>query len=460
MGARSEFFDQVLFQADTGLGGSGLRDVLDRLGPSISRSYAGRPLEEAAVHAGVGRLYLGAGEPKKAEPHLLRAWELTRGPDQTSDPAQDFRLLADLARAARKVHGPAAARERQVAMLELGVRTLRESAPELARSLEELARLAQDPDARTKFLQRLDAVVDLATRRPGSGEGTVQFVGPMLASLGQLLLDEGFEAGGLVLERLEAEVRKYCDDHELLLPLGRFAESLLQLGSFDDARRLATEVLATLDALLVGDHWLRLKCRRIRGLALVMLGQERGGEAELVGLQEQLGSLDPDANEEARAAATCLRELCERLGAARRLGSFCRASATRWLEAGAGPGPWPPAWWPATADGLPAPALAAARDALEALHAAGGAPSARAALGGILLREDRAEEALAHLEAARSAFASAPPELLADLVQAFRGVGRAADAQAAFETLEAAARTAATERTLRALARARAHLRR
>jgi hypothetical protein len=60
----------------------------------------------------------------------------------------------------------------------------------------------------------------------------------------------------------------------------------------------------------------------------------------------------------------------------------------------------------------------------------------------LLLRLERYEAALAELEAARKGLDPPPPELLADLVRAYRAAGRSADASAPQVLIEQSARSA------------------
>ncbi|MGA9826963.1 MAG: tetratricopeptide repeat protein, partial [Rhodanobacteraceae bacterium] len=54
-----------------------VREVLDRARASVGRRFAGRPKEEAAVRATLGRSYLGIGDHTQARRQLQRALDLT-----------------------------------------------------------------------------------------------------------------------------------------------------------------------------------------------------------------------------------------------------------------------------------------------------------------------------------------------------------------------------------------------
>jgi non-specific serine/threonine protein kinase/serine/threonine-protein kinase len=455
--ARAEFADLVLLYGDPGTGerAPSLRDVLDQLGSAIERRYGGHPLEESAVRASVGRAFLSAGAAAKAEPQLRRAWELA-APNQDEEPLPTFLLLNDLARATRKVHGLEAGREYGAALLELGMRGLRARAPDLAQDLAGLADLARRPEVRPEFARRLDDVIARVSRLPPTDEAA-QYASRMLGTLMLLLEDRDLGAGQLMLARLEAAARSMLDEADLVLLLARFAEYQLRPGAYAEARRLAGDVLSMLDDLGFGNHWVRLQAERQRGLALALDGETAAGETALLALRARLWSLGGDANEQALAAARCLQELCDRLDG--RLEPFCRDSLDRWRAAQARGDSGP--WWPAWEEGLPVAALAAAGGALAALPQSEQKAPVRAALGGVLLRQQRTAAALVELEAARASASAAWPELLADLVRAYHASGRDGDAAAAFTELEAtAARAVPAARGERALARARADLRR
>jgi serine/threonine protein kinase len=460
--ARAGFADLVLLYGDPGTGerAPSLRDVLDRLATTIGRRYGDQPLEEIAVLASVGRAYLSAGEAAKAEPLLRRAWDLA-APSQDEEPLPTFLLLSDLARATRKVRGLDAGRGYGAALLELGMRGLRARAPDLAQTLAALAEMARRPEARADFARRLDDVIARVSGLPPTDEVAL-YASRMLGTLMLLLDDRDLAAGQLMLARLEAAARSMLEKADLVLLLVRFAERQLRPGQYAEARRLAGDVLSMLDDLGFGNHWLRLQAERQRGLALALDGEAAAGETALLALRARLWSLGADANEQAQAAARCLRELCERLADAGRLEPFCRDSLERWRAALARGDD--AAWWPAWEEGLPAAALAAANGALAALPEAArtapiGGAQVRAALGGVLLRQERTAAALVELEAARAGAAPAWPELLADLARACHASGRGGDAAAAFAELEAAAaRAVPAARGERALARARADL--
>jgi len=189
----------------------------------------------------------------------------------------------------------------------------------------------------------------------------------------------------------------------------------------------------------------------VLGLAMALGKDDAAGEVQLVALRDQLRDLGPGANEHARAAANCLKELCTRLESRDRLAEFLQASLARWRKAADGT-----AWWPADLDDAPAAARDAALAALQSLPEDQRRPLDRMALGAVLLRLDRYEAARRELEAAAAGSSDLPPELLADLVRVRMRQGDSKAAESAASQLEALANatSSATPRIRAALLRA------
>lgn len=78
--AVNRFLNEDLLAAANPYGQSGpdlrVRDVLDRARDAVGRRFAGRPVEEGAVRATLGRAYLGIGDHAEARIQLSRALEL------------------------------------------------------------------------------------------------------------------------------------------------------------------------------------------------------------------------------------------------------------------------------------------------------------------------------------------------------------------------------------------------
>ncbi len=431
-----DFFELVVFQADPGTGAAPptLREVLDALTPTLERRFAGKSFEEAAVRAAIGRAYLGAGEPGKAEVQLRRAWELTAQLPE-AEPTESLLLLGDLARVTLKLRGMQATRDYYEELLRRGVAALQASDPVLARTLQDLAAFAEDGERHAEFLTRLDQVLqDAAPKAPDA-----RVTNTLLAMFGLVLQDADYPANDELLMRLEAATRNALqDEFDLQLALGRQAEALLRRGAIAPALRLAKEVGTGLVAVLQQDHWLRLQMERLRGLCLSLSGEEAAGETALLNLQQRLRDLDNRANEQARAAANCMVELCARLETTALLEPFLTRSLARWQRA-ADETPELEPWWPARVAGLPATATELAARLVAATSAASRSAPTAAVLGALLLRAEHSEAALEALQRARQLGTSSTPELLADLVLAEVRLGHTVAADQAFAALSAMA---------------------
>src|SRR5262249_8109418 len=143
------------------------------------------------------------------------------------------------------------------------------------------ADLARRPEARPEFARRLDDVIARVSGLPPTDE-VAQYASRMLGTLMLLLEDRDLGAGHLMLARLEAAARSMPDEWALVLLLVRFAEHQLRSGAYAEARRLSGDVLAMLDGLGFGSHWLRLQAERLRGLALALDGEAAAGETALL----------------------------------------------------------------------------------------------------------------------------------------------------------------------------------
>ncbi|MBX3461705.1 MAG: serine/threonine protein kinase [Planctomycetes bacterium] len=457
--AVADYFEFLLFYGDpgTGHGVPSLRDVLDRLAPTIATRLGDQPIAEAAVRAAVGRAYLAMGEAAKAEAQLALAWQLAAA-QADADPGVAGLVLYDLARARRLAGGPGAGRGELVAMFDLGIRALAEQAPDLVPALQRLVEpLRGGGSPWAEVLVACDAALEALAGKPWDAAAT-RLAARLVSAVGQLLQDAGVAGSEPLLDRLEVVARGGLGgDVDFLLLLGRFAERQLDAGRWASARRLAAEVLASLDARGVRDHWLVLQCERVRGLALALADEPAAGEAALLALQRRLEGLPADANASAHAAAAALAELCVRLDGLGRRDAFLAASLQRWLEAVATDrAPLP--WWPAALEGLPLDAVAAARTIVERELASGGGRLLPALRGALLLREDRAEAAAAAFEAAFAGASEVAPEVLAEAAIARHRVGRGAAAAELVAVLrqQAAAEDPLAMRAKKALVRAQA----
>ncbi|HEX5051763.1 MAG TPA: serine/threonine-protein kinase [Planctomycetota bacterium] len=457
--AVGDFFEFVLFFGDPGTDARppSLREVLDRLTPTIDQRFRDQPIEAAAVHAGVGRAYLATGDTAKAAQRLEAAWALLSAND-VLDPGEACLVLADLARARRLAGGPSADRADLARMLELGAAALVHAPVAVAPQLRQLAALVLAPGDADELETRCGELLDLVAGRPRDAE-TTRIVGRLLGAVALRLAEEGRSGGPRFLERLEQVTRQTLDDDvDFLQLLGRFADFQLGIGRFDDARRCSSEVLDGLQRLGLRGHWLQLRAERVHGLALALGGEPAVGETELVALQRRLWDLPQGANQQAHAAAKTLAELGARLAERGQVESFLTASLQRWLKV-AELEPRNPPWWPAGVDGMP---RAASDAALAVVRQAGGTapaglqPLLRGIEGSLLLRLDRGQEAVATLTAALTALPSPSPELRADVALAQRRVGNDAAADAIVLDLQAAARgeDALAERCRRCLQRA------
>jgi serine/threonine protein kinase len=456
MGAAGDYLEILLFYGDPGLGAPppNLREVLDRLTPTIPLRYADRPVEAAAVHAGAGRAYLATGETTKAEQQLRAAWQLMAA-DDDADAARACRVLADLCRARRLASGQGPDAAEVAHMLELAARALAAVAPAMAPPVRELrAALLRSPIAAAELqaaCEQLFARIVAAAADPEAARLSAR----MLAEVAMHLQEREIAVADDLLHRLEdLRRREVGDDVDFLLVLARFGEHQLRAGCFEDARRLGSEVMEGLQRFGLQEHWLHLRAERIRGLALAMGGEPAAGEAALLALQRRLGTLPAAANEQAQAAARALVELTAMLQAAGKLDEFFAASLGRWQNAAGEAGAAP--WWPADVDGLPANAIAAARAAVERASASGDSPALQAVRGALLLREDRAEAAAPVLAAALAAQPQPSPELLADLAIVRHRLGDAPGAAALLARLRDGGGDAREPRRARALQRAAA----
>ena len=457
VGAQMEFTDLVLFHLDPGTGDSSgsLREVLDQLAPTIAARYGVRPREEAGVRASVGHAYVAAGEPRKAMPHLLRAFELMQKDGGRQDTAL-LPVLNDLARASRLVGSSQKGNDYLAMVLEIGGAELRRAEPGLARSFDELARLARTEGGDAEFLRAFDAALTTIERLPRN-DHVSRLVVALTGATGLMIADANIGNGSALLTRIGRFVEStYDDEVDAVIPVVRLSERMLRLGSLQDAKRLAAEGRATLDRLAIGRHWLRFQTERVLGLALSLDGEAAAGEVLLLALREQLRDLSPAANEHARAAANALKELCTRLQASGQLAGFLDASLLRWRKAALGT-----AWWPAEIDDAPPLARDLALGAVEAIGTEDRTALDRMTLGALLLRHDRSEPALVELEAAAAKLPAPPCELLADLARARVRLGNRLGAEAAVLALEAVvAGGDASPRARASLARARSDLHR
>lgn len=428
-----DFFELVVFHADPGTGAPppSLREVLDTLTPGIEARYAGLTLEEAAIRAAVGRVYLGTGEPRKAEVQLRRAWELTRTMP-LREPTEDLLLLADLARVTFKLRGPEAARGHYRQLLDVGVAALQPSAPALAGELRRLGDLTGDPGRHAEFLERLDALL----REAAPAASDARLTNTLLAVFGLVLQDNDDPAGAEVLTRLENATRVALTDQvDLQFALGRQAEILLRRGACAAALRLASEVAASVRMPQTGAHWLQLQMARVAGLAQCLSGEEAAGETALLDLHRRLWPLDARANEQTVAAANGLAELCTKLERDGQLEAFLVRSLQRWRTAAAA-APRREPWWPSCVEGLPTSAVATSLRIVAAVPATERSGPVDAVLGALLLASDRTSQALESLALAQQQIVPPTPELLADVVRAQKRIGQ----QAAAETADAALR--------------------
>ncbi|MEQ1632255.1 MAG: hypothetical protein ABL997_07760, partial [Planctomycetota bacterium] len=385
--AQMEFTDHVLFHLDPGTGDTSgsLREVLDRLAPTIPTRYGARPREEAGVRASVGHAYVSAGEPKKALPHLLRALELMRR-DRAAEGSSQLPVLTDLARASRLVGNAQQGNDYLAAVLAIGGAELRRADPQLAGSFDRLAQLARTPGADAEFLRQFDLALTTVERLPRS-DHVSRLVVSLTGATGLMIADANIQNGSDLLTRIGTFVQSvYEDEIDAVVPVVRLSERMLRLGSLQDAQRLATEGRATLDRLSVGRHWMRLQTERVLGLAMALGSEAAAGEVQLLALREQLRDLGPGANEHARAAANCLKELSVRLEASGQLAEFFDASLSRWRKAGDRT-----PWWPSELEDAPAAARDAALRTLESVPTGQRTALDRMALGAVLLRLDRLE---------------------------------------------------------------------
>lgn len=303
--AVNDFVEFLLLHGDPGTGQAqpSVREMLDRLTPTIAERLAGEPAGEAAVRAAVGRVYLATGEPAKAEVQLRRAWEMV-APGGTEDAAVACALLFDLSRARRLAGGPTAGCAELATMLDLGSRALAGVQPGLADQLSALgAQLAKTtvdwPAVQTGCEAVLTSVGSLTLAAEPA-----RLTGRLLSAVGLRLQAEGQPGSADFLERLEALVRKSLgSDVDFLQVIARFADSQLQIGRLDKARALATEVTTAMTRLQLDDHWVQWWAERIRGLALCLGEEPAAGETALVNLVHRVGSPPHGANEKVRAAA-------------------------------------------------------------------------------------------------------------------------------------------------------------
>jgi len=443
--AVGEFHELVLYDYGApGLDGSAppLRQVFDRLTPMIARRWAGRPREEAAVRAGLGRGFLALGEPSRAVQQLRRAWELFEA-HATEDLTWSTLLLHDLSRAEREAQEPDASRKHLAQMLELGAHAVAASSPELAKRLSAIAtELPSAGKSALTVVSHCDRLLILLTgMQPVSKEFRIG--GRLLAAVGLALQSDRCQGSDDLVQRMEQVARQVLggdvDDEgapplSFLLVLVNFAENRLQSGQAKPALELADEVLASLHRHELTGHWLQAQAERIRGQALVLTGEVAAGEAALLALRERLTGCAASGNQKVAAAYAALSELCGRLANSGELDGLLRASLSGWLRTRSG-NPVAPPWWPSTFDDLPAAVTDAALSAVEAQQAETMPPELEAVRGALLLRAGKFAAAGKSLESMHRKVETRWPELLADLALSRSSSGDAAGAAAAVAEL-------------------------
>ena len=253
------------------------RDLLDRTLERIPRELAGQPDIEATLLDSIGTLYLSLGTPDRAEPPLLRAYELRRellGPVH-GDTARSLHHLALL----REAQGDYAAAERYYRNALTSARSsLGAEHPEVAALLNGLADALHGQGsygpAETYYREALALRQKiLGPDHPAVAE-TLNHLGLLYHEWGELEPAEDYYRRSLEIRR-----RQLGEDHpDTIQSLGNLAALERSRGRLDLAEPLFRQVLESTEKIFGPLH--PEMTSPLQNLALLLLDRGAAEEAE------------------------------------------------------------------------------------------------------------------------------------------------------------------------------------
>jgi serine/threonine protein kinase/Flp pilus assembly protein TadD len=302
-----------------------LRAVLDRAALRIGDQFAHQPRVEAALADTIGTTYYDLGELHRAEPHLVRGYELRlsllgeHDPDTLQSAHHLAGLYTDLGR-----YDEAEALHDKVLQSRRGM--MGEDHPETLESWTSLANLRESQDQLAEAARIGEMVLAAWRRLVGDDDPATLSAMNNLASHYQSL-GRFEEAERLYQEALQTKTRVLGPENlGTLTTMHNLATLYRDRGQLDDAERLYLHVLEVRKRVLGATHPKTLTT--IGNLARCLAEQHRFKEAETLErqtLEDRRRELGPE-HEETLASMTNLSAILEAQGLYDEAESLARAA--------------------------------------------------------------------------------------------------------------------------------------